>query len=388
MNMQKREEVNSLLTITGWPCISIYMPVNKKEFDTRDNPVRLKNLVSEAKETLKQRDPDNNYDHLFEPVERIYQESKHPKNYGQTLAIFIAQDFYKTYNLPVKLPQSSLVEKRFNIKPLLPLILDNKQFYLLCFSQKEIKLYNCDYYNIKQIPLKDTPKSVDELMSLTEFEKHTQLHTMPAGKSKGTDARFHGQGTVGDKKVKKQKVLHEFTQMVDNALQKAISGTYKPLVLAGSENICDYFKNHSGYNPIFDEVIREKTEIIDEKQLHQKAVNKVHDWLDREKTQKIQSFPAANENNRASTDIKEIVPAAKNGKISDIFINSSKSVFGKYDEDKEGVFVGDECNENETEELVNLAAVLSYISSANIYEIPADSETELEDKAAACIFRY
>lgn len=386
MNFSIREVVLDLLKITDWPCISIYLPVNKEAFDTKGNAIALKNLISSAKSSLKEKEPDKDYSPIFKKAEQIYEDLKSRKNYGRAIALFISKDRCEMYNLPVKVEGSVLVDRRFNLKPILPLLTSNKQFYILLLNQKDVSLYDCDFYDINHIPFKEGRIGIQDITDFTEFEKHNQSHTAPAGSSTGTDAQFHGQGTAGDKKVHKQKLLSEFAELVDNAIQKIIAGSYRPLLLAGDQSVCDFFRNQSGYKPIMDGIIREKAELLNEKELHEKAVAAARQWFGRAQRQKIESFPAAYENHFASTDIKEVIPAARNGKVADIFIDTSKNIFGRYEEDKEGVFVGEEYKKADSEELINLAAMLSFGSDANIYEMP--KEEPLKDNSVACIFRY
>ncbi len=386
MNFSLREVVLNLLKITDWPCISIYLPVNKETFDTKGNAIALKNLISNAKSSLKDKEPEKDYSPIFKEAEQIYEDLKTRKNYGETIAMFISRDRCEMYNLPIKASESVLVDRRFNLKPILPLLTSNKQFYILLFNQKAASLYECDFYGINHLPFKEGNIGIQNITDFTEFQKHNQSHTAPAGSSTGTDAQFHGQGTTGDKKVHKQKLLLEFVELVDNALQKVIAGSYRPLLLAGEQSVCDFFRNNSSYKPIMERIVREKPELMNEKQLHKKAVETARQWFGKAQRQKIESFPSAYENNQASTDIKEVIPAARNGRIADIFIDPSKSIFGRYEQDKEGVFVGEEYKKPDSEELINLAAMLSFGSDANIYEMP--KEKPLKDNSVACIFRY
>ena len=52
MNLLSRDELKSLMQKKETPCVSIYMPTYRTAPETKQNPLRLKNLIREAEERL------------------------------------------------------------------------------------------------------------------------------------------------------------------------------------------------------------------------------------------------------------------------------------------------------------------------------------------------
>lgn len=46
------DEIKTLVENTQSPCVSLYMPTQKAGPETRQNPIRFKNLIREAEERL------------------------------------------------------------------------------------------------------------------------------------------------------------------------------------------------------------------------------------------------------------------------------------------------------------------------------------------------
>jgi len=50
MNLLSRDELKSLMRKKETPCVSIYMPTYRTSPQTKQNPIRLKNLLKSGKE--------------------------------------------------------------------------------------------------------------------------------------------------------------------------------------------------------------------------------------------------------------------------------------------------------------------------------------------------
>lgn len=386
MDTLQKKDVLALLDFDKHPCATIYFPLTKKGFDRRENLIQLKNLISIAKEKLLQKDPQLNVEQMFEPAQEVYDQLHNPDLLQESIAVFVCEKFLRNYTTPAHLPASAIVDWRFNLKPFIPNLTSNRKFNLLCLDQKDVNLYQCDNYNFKELPLENLSASIDELSSIIEFEKHIQSYTAPANKTAGTGAQFHGQGATGDKKVYKEEVLLQFIHLVDKSVNKAADATL-PLVLAGNKNVCDFYRRKTSYNTIIGEQISENISQKKDKQLHKKAAEIAAKWFDNDKNKKLADFPEALHKKRASIDIQDILPAARVGRISDIFIDTSKNIYGRYSEEKVDVLrTGEPVEIPQTEELLNLASIFSLNSQSNIYDMP--QEQIPQQKPVACIFRY
>ncbi len=54
MDLLQKDELKTLIQKPEGPCVSIYMPTHRAFPDTKQDPIRFKNLLREAEERLKQ----------------------------------------------------------------------------------------------------------------------------------------------------------------------------------------------------------------------------------------------------------------------------------------------------------------------------------------------
>ena len=193
-----RESLTDLVTDVTGPCISIYMPTERKGPETQQGPIRLKNLLSQVEEALAalgERTPDIR--DLLAPAQALLDNTQfwHHQNTG--LALLLSSNRMATYRLPLQFQETAIVNARFYLKPLLPMLTGDGAFYVLTLTQGGVHLFQGSRFSLVEIELgADVPKSLAEALQYDDFEKQLQLHTTSSpnlGGRRGA-AIFHGQG--------------------------------------------------------------------------------------------------------------------------------------------------------------------------------------------------
>src|SRR5690606_2347033 len=101
-------------------------------------------------------------------------------------------------------------------------------------------------------------------------------------------------------------------------------------------------------------------------ELHKKAWEMLAPEFDNKRTEKMQLFERFLQSERSSTSIKEIIPAAIEGKVDTLFIQNRSDLFGLYNRDENEVKVESEDDASNVS-LLNMAAVLVFKQGGTVY---------------------
>ena len=91
------------------------------------------------------------------------------------LVVFLSRNGMKYHSLPLRFEEAVEVGNSYYLKPLLPLLGDNVEYYLLALDQKKIRLFLCDRFAISEIELKGFPTGIDEALKYDDFERQPKL---------------------------------------------------------------------------------------------------------------------------------------------------------------------------------------------------------------------
>ncbi|HEX6201531.1 MAG TPA: hypothetical protein VF100_00930, partial [Thermoanaerobaculia bacterium] len=234
-----RDDVAELSAHRGGPHVSIFLPTVRAGQETQQNPIRLKNLLRDAAGRLVERGLDKAAaEELLAPARAMVDDYELWQHQADGLAVFVAQDFLRTYRLPLAFSELAAVEDRFHLKSLFPLFADDGRFYVLALSQNDVRLLEGSRYEVREVPLQDVPKSLADALGHDLTEVHLQFHTgtraNPRGQQGGGAGRapiYHGQG-AGEEDAKDE--IRKFFHILDRGLHELLGGgAHTPLVLAG-----------------------------------------------------------------------------------------------------------------------------------------------------------
>jgi hypothetical protein len=112
------------------PCISVYMPTNKKvdnTFKTRDR-VKFMRIINKIESHLVSNSIDRNLvNRILKPAKELIEDQKFWIRQNECFVIFLAEDFYEYYQLPVKTEVAFFIDTEFYVKPLAALMENSNQ---------------------------------------------------------------------------------------------------------------------------------------------------------------------------------------------------------------------------------------------------------------------
>jgi len=388
MDILNQTDLQELIEETGEWCISLYMPTHPIGWEQQQNPTRLKNLLTRVKKELSEyglRRPD--IEELLRPAEELLLDPDFWQHQSEGLAVFLSNDFSRTYRLPTKFEELLIIANNFHIKPLLPLLSTEGKFYILAINLNGIRLFLATRDTIKEIELTDIRSSIEEALWMDEPEKHLDLHLTGSstgrGRGGGRPAVFHGHSIRDEDKTNILRFFHYFDQELSVSLKdKSIL-----MIPAGVDYLLPLYREANTYSNLLEKVLIGAPEKLTIKALHKQAWQIVEPIFRERQEQALQQFEELNgqQSNLAASDLNTVVKAAKFGQVGTLFVPLGIQKWGRYDPENNKVLQEPEPTP-ENEDLLDLAAIHTILNSGQVYamqpeELPGDGDL-------AAILRY
>ncbi|MFN8474008.1 MAG: hypothetical protein U0822_17585 [Anaerolineae bacterium] len=364
----------------GWH-VSLFIPTYSSGAATEQNPIRYRNLLTQANERLVAagvRAPDAAA--FLAPAQRLASDSHFWQKQRDGLAVFLSPAVGYIYRVGLTLPERVVVGPRFALRPLLPLLTDDPQFYVLALSLNQTRLYRGDREALAEVELTDTPTSLDDALRYSELGKERLSFSVASpGRS---DTVSYGRGIKSD--ILKDEVL-AFFQQLNKGVVAAIEDSRAPLLLAGVDYLFPIYREANSYANLSDDAIPGNPDRATPADLHARAWPLVASLSARGRAADVARFQALAGTGRTAIAVEEIVPAAENGRVETLFVSRDAMQPGVVDPATGAVTPHATAAEGD-EDLMDVAALAAHLNGAAVYVVPAE---EMPDKAPlAAILRY
>ncbi len=385
IDIVKRDDLEALLTKREGPCVSIFMPTERKGAEIQQNPIRLKNLIAQAEKqlgetpltVLGQRD-------LLAPIQALQSDYFFWQRQSNGLALFAAPEQFFSYRLPLDFEQAVIIGERFHVKPLLPLFSRDQRYFILSLSMNEVRLFQATRHSIGEIPLTDIPTSMSEALSLDDPEREFQFHTSTdvPGSTGMRSAAFHGHAPDEDQK----KDILRFFHLVDAGITDLLGNDQSPLILVGVDYLHPIYRQANAYPHVMENGITGSPEEFSLADYHARTWEVVNVHLEGEHTEATERYLSlAGQNTQASDNLEEVVAAAHYGRVDTLFVPRSVKVWGEFDPQTSEVRLHDEAAAH-NQDLLDVAAVQTITQGGTVYVVEPDAMPAATTIAA--IFRY
>lgn len=392
MTILAREELRALVEQSEEPCVSMYMPTHRAGKETQQDPIRLKNLLRDAEERLIARGMrSTEAQQLLEPIQDLVKDTMFWQYQSDGLAIFRSANLFRFYSLPLNFDELLVVTDRFHVKPLLSVFTNDGQFYVLALSQNQVRLLQGTHYSVSEVPLQNVPKNIAEALKYDDPERQTQFYTgMPGANVKGGGAGggdrpavFHGTGVLADEN--KKDLLRYFHRIEKALYDEVLRNEQAPLVLAGVDYLLPIYREANSYNHLLDTGVTGNPDTLRPEELHTQAWAVVEPYFQQSQQAAAEQYHEALAHGRAAHDLKEIVPAAANGRVDQLFVVTGHQQWGTFDPETNAVRLHEEAEPGDVD-LLDFAAIHTFLNSGTVYAVT--TEQMPDDTLAAAIFRY
>ena len=373
-------------------CVSITLPTHRASNESEQDRIRLKNLVDDAADLLKNEGiSEGDIRALLDPVrEQLIQDAVFWQYQRDGLCVYRSDEMLVTYRLPVTFKELVTVGPRFHLKPLLPILSADGQFYLMTLHKDAIDVYVGTKYQLTELEISDLPEDLEDLMADHDLERPQQWHTdtrFPGGhpQVRVRPAAFHGHGVI--EQHEEVDILGLYRR-VDEALTPNLGDEEIPLLLVGEDELVGLYEEATTYPYLVDDAaIYANPAGLSKEQLHAQAweilAPRFND--DRDAAQETYKMLAGKGDARASDDVEEVVSAAYFERVALLFVARDEEQWGRFEPDLNRVELDAE-QTSENQDLLQLAALHTLKNGGTVYTL--DSAEMPAEAPVAAVFRY
>lgn len=383
--LMTREQLLQLAGLHGSNCVSIFIPTERagNSVDAGHGQLRLKNNLKEVGNILDEEGLSaKKKKEILGPLDKLLEDDQFWRNQSDGLAVYTDGKKTHTFTLPVHFKPQVYVKDHYYMLPVIPYFNDDGIFYLLSVSMQHVKLYECSKHFIEEIVVDDlTPGRLEDVVGYDFEQKSLQNRSGQGGES---GAMFHGQGAgKDDKGMEKEK----FFRAVDTGVMQVLKAQKAPLVLACVDEYYPVYEKVTSYAHLFEKHISGNPDEMDPLELHDEGWLLLEDHFRKVREEKKHALRDASAGPKASSDAREIIPAAVDRRVDTLFIEAEKDLFGIYDMENRTVELAAPGDRSYQASLYNLAAVHTLLNGGEVY-IAGEDEMPLQGTELNALLRY
>jgi hypothetical protein len=356
----------------------VFLPTHRAGREVEQAPIRLKNLLRQATEALEAdgvKAPTTKS--LLAPLRRLLDDRLFWQYQSDGLALFSRPGWWRSFRVPLDLPELAVVDDRFHVTPLLPLLAGDGHFFVLALSQNQIRLLEGTRDRVEEVDLPGVPLGVRDALQGEEVQKQLQLYVANRGRV-GAGGVYHGHGHPGEGQAER---ILRYLRKVDRGLREVLADERAPMVLAAVEHLSPIFRKANTYPQLVDEVVPGSPEGLNPHELHARAWPIVEPLFLRAQREAAARYDRLAGTGLTSQDPQDIVRAAENGRIETLFVSQHPAGPSAAAGD---VSVSDE--DSRLRDMLELATVTALSKGGTVYVFPAGEVPG--GGSAAAVFRY
>jgi hypothetical protein len=329
MDTYSTKELNELLAEHSSPCISIYFATHPAGKEGEGDPLRLKTLTDGIEDQLlESAHRSTEVRELLSPLRTVMIDEMFWRNRSIGLAAFLSSELCRIYRLPIAFESRANVSDRFIVRPLLPLVLEDDQFYFLALSRHRVRLFSGDRFGLK---LLEDPKLPTTMAPLIDADlDRTKQRDDGSNTGRRHSTIYYGHGGKPDE-IKHE--VERFLREVAIASHSLIQQRESPLLLGGVASMLSQFRRISMYPTIPLEQLEENCDRLSESQLYNRVWPLVHAFQASEQKRKIADAYERAAPSRCLQDVGRILQAADAGQIEILLVAADASLYGEFDHD-------------------------------------------------------
>lgn len=356
------KDLKNMIANANGLCISILMPVAPPGKGDEENKIRFKNLLQNCQDKLIESGMKKS--EAEERLSTIKESANHPsffRNSEKGMAVYIGKDFSRTFNLPWEIPEKVTVGESFFIKPLLPALHGNGEYFVLGITKNNARLFSANKNSIFEVDISNITSEAAKEMSLVDSEKHFALHSVTGGSS---GAIFHGQ----DDSAMEKDMLKQYFRLIDEGLKDILNKHGYPMLLAGVDYLIPIYLEINKYNNVIEKGIYGNPDDLGSTLIHKKSWQIMEPQFKEEMLKDIETFNSLFGTGNASADVEEIFSKAEFGQVASLFINLSNIYEGG------------------ASDMLNKTALNTIKNNGKVYGI--DTGELLSNLSVAAVYRY
>jgi len=391
-----RPDLALLLSDRAAPCVSIYQPTHRQHPDNQQDPIRFRNLLKQAAESLQHEHPAAAVDAALAPFHALADDADFWNHTTEGLAVFGAAGLFHVVRLQRTVRELVIVATSFHVKPLLRIVQSADSFQVLALNRHDVRLYEGNRDALDELELgADVPRTSTDVLGDDLPEPEGIAHsygTGPAasggGSGRGTDGSKtggmrHGHGSKSE--VIDQQAERFFRAVDRGVIEHHSKPSGLPLVLAALTQYHAPFRAVSHNALLIDSGIEINPEALTIDALRERAWQTLQPALLQRLAALVERFGTARAGQLGDDRLPEVAAATLAGRVAVLLLEADRHLTGRLDSDTGEVHAG-ELEHPEVDDALDDLAEQVLRKGGEVVIVPA--ERMPSSNGLAAIYRY
>jgi hypothetical protein len=369
---------------TAGPCVTMVLPPYQPGAQAHAPATLLKTFLQDAARHLDAHKAfDSSPAELLGPLGDLVEDVELLRGSRWGCVLFRAPGVFRHIHLTQTPPPAVTVAGCFRVRPVLDELNLPPDFYVLKLFKDHIGLTRCEGLRAEPVDLpRGVPRTLDEAMAM-EAPDHDLENRSSAGPASGTGTGpGHTRGVrfgTGGERESRHAHLADFYKIVDRGLSDLLRGWGASLVLAGVDEDTAMYRGINTYANLLPGSIHGSAETyLPESDLLRQGAALLREAGRVRQAKALAHWKERVAPGRFLTDIHAILPAAFEGRIHKLYLDTST--------ENMGIFEKNDYQSCGPEDLLNLAAVQTLLHGGEACAVAKESMPD--GAAAAAILRY
>lgn len=214
-----RHDVRLLQSIRGYPCVSILTPTHRTAPDNLQDPIRIKNLATEANNRLLTEFSQREVGPLSTRIEKLVAELDY-QYMLDGLALYTNHDIARAFTLPFTVRERVVIDPAFATRDLVYALHRLPRYWVLALSEKPTRLF----------------EGVGETLVEVRESGFPMIHTGPGGATKLPG----GKGI--SRSARRDDAHRQFFRQIDAGLEELAVDDPLPVVVVGVQRYLAFLR--------------------------------------------------------------------------------------------------------------------------------------------------
>lgn len=308
--------------------VSIFLPTHVRGAEVREGPIRLKNLIAEARNRLLAGDMKGaEADELLSPAMALVDNYRFWQHQNEGLALFLGGGEVHEHRVPLSFEERVVVGPGFHVRPLLPLLAADGAFHVLTITADEVRLFDASRFSMVEVDLDGAPEGLAEVKGRPDYEN--PLQAPPATRPGAAPIAISKSEVLGDSPEDWRKDrLVEYVRRVASAFEDRLASDAVPVVLVADAEVSGHFQKFSSLGPLLAGVVETNPAAMEDAALHEAAYALVCPQFDAGRQEAIEHLAAlhGSGDERAAVRLENIVRAAREGRVDTLLLAKGASM--------------------------------------------------------------
>lgn len=361
--MVNESKISELINKKGNLLITVTMPTHKSGEDTKQDPIRFKNLLSEAANKLEKKGmKEAEIDNFLNEARELLEKPLFWSHTDRGLAVYISDSGFEYFKVPYDLESMAYVNDHYLITPLLPMMSLDGTFCVLAVSRQNARLLHCTRNETEDITPENVSTSVEEYLEV-DPQKQLQFHSG----AKGQSAMFFGHNANEEDKMV---VVEQYFRELEKGITPIMRDRNDPLVLIGlNENLVMYDKINN-YGRLVGDKINHNPDELSDTELKNKGWEVIKKHFLKDMYESLKQFPEKG-TDRVSNNLSEIAEATVMGRSQTVFISRGEKKWGMYDPEEHTLHYSNNPGLEDVE-LLNWLSITAHKTGSKVYVLPKE----------------